>query len=51
MSTDIKIALWNLREELVDSLPTVEVNAFDLIVLIKKHVAQLDELIDRKEFN
>lgn len=36
-----------LRDELYDELPTGEVHAFDLIELIKRHIAKMDDLIEK----
>ena len=40
---DAKEVIRALRDELYDALPTGDVNAFELIVLIKKHIEQIDE--------
>lgn len=35
-----------LRDELYDAIPTGEVNAFDLIKVIKQHIGKLDKVIE-----
>jgi len=50
MSGNINIApeLTKIRNELYDSLPKIvgEINAFDLTIVIKKHLEKLDHFID-----
>lgn len=38
--------LAQLRDELYEALPTGEVNAFDLIKVIKQHIGKLDKVIE-----
>lgn len=45
----IKENLQGLRDELYENIPTGEVNAFDLIKVIKTHIKRLDNLIDAIE--
>lgn len=42
---EIKEQLLKIRNELYEDLPVEEMNAWDLIQRIKKHVDKLDELI------
>lgn len=44
-------AIRTTRDELYDALPVGDVSAFDLVKLIKKHIAKLDELINTGKVN
>ena len=45
MERDILDDLANVRDELYNTIPTGEVQAFDLIKVIKEHISKLDEII------
>ena len=41
--------LSKLRDDLYEALPSGELDAFELIKLIKNHITKLDELIELKK--
>jgi len=49
MNEDIKGILINLRNELYENLPSGDVDGFELIKVIKKHIKNLDNIINTIE--